>query len=318
MQPAEQSGMPRFQIHIMRNPIQTHWRKRSRKCSLHRTFFIWLPTLLLAFGAIPTAHAQSNAVRAQAAQEDAAPSRSPWARIVMIGASASAGYTTSEPFGSTNMARYRLSRYVDAALLAPHEPVTNLASALFFLQPETMGRNQIDLTLKLKPTLVLGLDFPFWFCYGNLRTNENRQQRFEIGLQLLEKVPCRVVLGDIPDASAAANGILSEKEIPSADELAAANRRLRAWAEGRSQVILFPLAGFMRAAMGNQAITIHGGTVPAGETRLLIQEDKLHPSAPGCATLAVAILDVIQAKEPPSSPANIRWDPKEVLRQVPQ
>jgi hypothetical protein len=236
----------------------------------------------------------------------------------VIGASASAGFTTSEPFGSTNMARYRLSRYLDAALLSPHEPVTNLASALFFLQPETMGRSQIDTALKLNPTLILGVDFPFWFCYGNLRTNETRQQRFESGLKLLEKISCRLVLGDIPDASAAANGMLGEKEIPSADEMTAANRRLREWAEGRPQVTIFPLAEFMRSAMANQAIKVHGAEIPAGQTRALIQEDRLHPSVPGSATLAVAILDVIQAKEPPSNAANIRWDPKEVLRQFSQ
>jgi hypothetical protein len=302
----------------MSSPIQTHWRQRAGRCLLQRTFFIWLPTLLLAFGAVRGAQAQSNSLRAPAANDVAAAPKSTWERIAVIGASASAGFTTAEPFGSTNMARYRLSRYLDAALLSPHQPVTNLANALFFLQPETMGRNQIDLALKLKPTLVLGMDFPFWFCYGNLRTNETRQQRFEAGLQLLEKIPCRLLLGDIPDASAAANGMLGEKEIPSADEMAAANRRLRSWAEGRPQVIIFPLADFMRTAMANQALTVHGAEIPAGQTRVLIQEDKLHPSVPGCATLAVAILDVIQAKEPPFSAANIRWDPKELLRQVPQ
>ena len=94
----------------------------------------------------------------------------------MVGASATAGFTMSEPFGGTNTAQYRLNRYVEAALLAPHEPVTNLASALFFLQPEAAGRSQIDLALKLKPTLVVGVDFPFWFCYGDVRTNEGRVQ----------------------------------------------------------------------------------------------------------------------------------------------
>jgi lysophospholipase L1-like esterase len=70
--------------------------------------------------------------------------------------------------------------------------------------------------------------------------------------------------------------------------------------------------------MANEALTVHGASVPAGETRLFLQEDKLHPSAPGCATLAVAVLDAIQSKEPSSSTADIRWDPKEVFRLVPQ
>jgi lysophospholipase L1-like esterase len=72
----------------------------------------------------------------------------------------------------------------------------------------------------------------------------------------------------------------------------------------------------MRAAMANQALTVHGNILPAGETRMLLQDDKLHPSASGCAALAVAVLDVVQSKEPAPSTAGVRWDPKEVFRQV--
>src|ERR1041385_1598494 len=93
-----------------------------------------------------------------------AAARPPWDRIVMIGASASAGFTESEPLGGPNSAQYRLSRYVEAALSVPHEPVQNLANAMFFIQPEAAGRHQLDQALKSKPTLVIGVDFLFWFC----------------------------------------------------------------------------------------------------------------------------------------------------------
>jgi hypothetical protein len=290
-------------------PVQS-WRN-----SLQAGLMGCLSALLLV-STIHPIQAQGQAVAAVAT--NAPPAKSLWERIVLIGASASAGFIESEPFGGTNTRQFRLSRYVDAALVAPHQPVTNLATAFFFMEPEATGKSQIEKALKHKPTLVLGVDFPFWFCYGNLRTNETRQQRFEKGLKLLENIPCRLVLGDIPDAAAAAKGMLGEKEIPTPEEMVAANRRLRAWAAGRSQVIIFPLADYMRAALGNKALTVHGTILPAGETRQLIQKDKLHPSALGCATLAVAILDTVQSKEAQSTAADIRWDPKEVFRMVPK
>ena len=71
----------------------------------------------------------------------------------------------------------------------------------------------------------------------------------------------------------------------------------------------------MRTVVANQALTIHGRTLPEGRTRMLLQNDKLHPSPPGCAVVALAALDTLQVNHAfPSS--DIRWDPKEILRLV--
>ena len=248
--------------------------------------------------------------------ERAAPApRPPWGRIVMIGASATAGFTVSEMLGGTNTQLHRLSRYVDAALLAPHEPVQNLAHTLFFMQPEATGQSQIHDAIESKPTLVIGVDFLFWFCYGaQARTDAERSQRFEQGLKLLESVPCPLIVGDIPDASAAVNGMLSEKQMPSARAMAAANRRLKEWSATRPQVVVVPLAAFMHAAMVNQPLQVSGHTWPAGQTRRLLQDDMLHPSPPGAAALALAILDAFQSTHPHAATNEIRWNSTEVFR----
>src|ERR1017187_639287 len=115
----------------------------------------WLLVFLLAVNAT---------VVAVETPPQTASTNSPWARIVMVGASASAGFTLAEPFGGTNTQKCRLSGYLDAALTAPHEPVKNLANALFFLMPEPAARMQIEQAAKARPTLVVGLDFLFWFC----------------------------------------------------------------------------------------------------------------------------------------------------------
>jgi hypothetical protein len=241
-------------------------------------------------------------------------SKSPWSNVLMIGASASAGFTVSEPFGGVATQKLRLNRYVDAALIESHAPVSNVASAYFFLQPEVIARKQINDVLRNKPSLVLGLDFLFWFCYGDIRTNENRLERFEKGLKLLEEIECPVVVGNIPDASAAANGMLAPSQIPSLEIIAAANRRLNEWAKGRKQIVLVDLADFMRTTMANEALTLHGKTFPKGKTRAFLQDDKLHPSSFGDALLALAMIDALQQSQPDTFTAPIRWEAEDVLR----
>ncbi len=238
-----------------------------------------------------------------------------WERIVMVGASVSAGFTAAEPLGGPNTPQFRLSRYVEAALLAPHQPVRNFANTFFFLQPEALGRQQMDNARQANPTLVLGVDFLFWFCYGEGSSDEERLRRFEAGLKLLESIPCPLLVGDLPDASAAVNGMLRAEQVPSTNALAAANRRLREWAALRPNVVLLQLSKFMQTAVSNQALAIRGHTLPEGSTRVLLQDDKLHSSPLGCAVLTVAALDALQRRHP--FPAGeVRWQPDEIHRLV--
>jgi len=278
----------------------------------------WLPALLLTLAGPIVLRAESPPAPAPApaspALTEPAPAQPPWGRIYLVGASASAGFTETELFGGTNTARYRLSRYLDAALRVPHEPVRNLATSLFFFQPLAQGRRQIAQAIRAKPTLVIGLDFLFWYCYGEGLSDAERQELFEEGLNLLETVPCPLVVGDIPDASAAVGGMLTLGQMPSAHAMSAANRRLKEWAAARKQVVIVPLADFMRAAMANRAVTIHGRTLAPGSTRRLLQSDKLHPSALGSAVLSLAVLDAFLAAHPAVPATDVRWDAGEVLR----
>jgi hypothetical protein len=287
-------------------------------CSSYSRLAGWLAVLLLVLGS-PTAVSaeKDNPPKVASAPEppvDRQALKSPWRRIVMVGASASAGFTESEPLGGPKTLQYRLSRYLDAALLVPHEQVQNLANAMFFIQPEAAGRYQIDEALKASPTLLVGIDFLFWFCYGEGPTATDRLQRFEQGLKLLEAVSCPLILGDIPDASGASHEILPAEQIPSAETMAAANRLLKQWAASRQHVVIVSLSAFMRTIMANQSVTIHGHTVAAGKSRALLQSDKLHPSAAGSAVLALVILDAFQSTRPTQAAGEIRWNPNEVLR----
>jgi hypothetical protein len=247
------------------------------------------------------------------AGEPATPS--PWNKIVVIGASASAGFVLSEPFGGTNTTNCKLRFYLDAAITAPHAPLKDFSSALLFLSPVAFSQQQIEAAVAAKPTLVIGVDFLFWSCYGGGLSDAERLQRFEDGLKLLEKIPCPLVVGDIPDASAATNsGIISADQVANAKVRAAANARLKQWAAARTQVEIVPLADFMRKVAANQAVTVHGLKFVAGRTRAFLQEDQLHPTPPGAALLTLGILDALVACDPEFSAKDIRWSPKEVYQ----
>ena len=290
----------------MNQPIT--WRPKLARLSRFRRATV-LIFVLARFGAAADA---TNTIPASATGSTA--EKSPWQRIVMIGASATAGFTASEPLGGTNTPHYSLSRYVEAALMARHEPVRNLGNALFFFQPQLFAQQQLAQALTNQPTLVIGVDFLFWFCYGEGATDEERLQRFEQGLKLLEKVDCPLVVGDIPDASAAVNVMLRPDQMPSLKAIAAANQRLKEWAASRRQVVVLGLSEFMRNALANRAITINDLHLPDGQTRVLLQGDKLHSSPPGCAVLAFAVLDAVQSTRPGSQTGEFRRDPREIYR----
>ncbi len=244
-----------------------------------------------------------------------AAAESPWQRVVVVGASASAGFMISEPFGGTNSVKCKLRYYLDAALTPEHAPLQDFSTAMMFLNPEGIGAQQIAKATNSTPTLVVGVDFLFWFCYGKGTNEAERAQRFEKGLQLLETFRCPLLVGDIPDMSSATNtGILSPAQVPSAAARTAANQRLKTWAAGRPQVTLISLEQLTRAVAAHEPARIHGRTLPWEANRPTIQDDQLHPNPLGAALLALEIYDALTAHQPKLPAQDIRWDENEVYQ----
>lgn len=239
---------------------------------------------------------------------------SPWSRIVVIGASASAGFVLSEPFGGTNTTRCKLHYYLDAAITAPHEPLKNFGTAMFFLSPDALAVQEVTAATNNGPTLVVAADFLFWFCYGEQESDAARARHFEYGLKLLDQIKCPLILGDIPDASSATNsGIIGSEQVPPAPARSAANERLKQWAASHPNVTIVPLAEFMRAVKADEAIKLHTVTLPAGSTRSLLQADGLHPTPRGAAALSLGIWDAYLKAHPRISSKEINWNASDVL-----
>jgi hypothetical protein len=245
----------------------------------------------------------------------AAAADSPWSRVVVIGASASGGFVLSEPFGGTNTTNCKLHYYLDAAINAPHAPLENFGTAMFFLSPDALAAQEVQSATNARPTLVVAVDFLFWFCYGEEASEADRAQHLEYGLKQLEQIPCPLIIGDIPDASSATNtGIIGSEQVPSEPARRAANQRIRQWAATHPQVTVVSLAEFMRSVKANEAIQIHDTTLPAGSTRKLLQADGLHPTPRGAAVLSLGIWDAFLKTHPKISSKEINWNAGDVLR----
>lgn len=245
-----------------------------------------------------------------------APDAGIFSRVMVIGASASAGFVSSPTSNGPVAGQLQLNRYLDAALLMPHQKVPNYANVLLFLQPEATARRELAQALPANPSLLIGPDFLFWFCYGSVGPNETRASRLETGLQLLEAVSCPLLIGNIPDASGADPNMLPRDYIPTKAEMDAANRRIRDWAAKHKNVMVVDLAKLMGAAAANQALNVHGNKWAAGASRALLQDDGLHPTPAGCAMLTLASLDAIRASQKAIPSSAIRWDAKEIQRIV--
>ena len=240
-------------------------------------------------------------------------------RVVCVGASLSDGFGNNLP----------PSLLLEQAIQGPHQPVDRVTSALFFVAPEIEGKRQIDTALNRKPTLLVGLDFLFWYAYGFLVGNpdsvsteerpegteeeiEWRSKLLENGFAQLERIQAPIVVGDLPDMWGADPEMIHPRQIPSVKALERMNERIRAWAKARKRVLLLPLSEWAKETKEGKA-HLPGRpneTIPAEE---LLQADRLHPSEAGAVLLFDRIIEAMRAWLGKEVAARLRFDVGAVL-----
>lgn len=220
------------------------------------------------------------------------------ARIAVIGASCSSGFRLD----------VSLADALDAFTLAPHAPIVSKADEALFISPEELGSRQVDAALAAKPTLVVGLDFLFWFGYGEVTPESERMELLETGLELLEQFQCPLVLATFPDMSPAVGKMLLPTQMPKTETLAKLTARVEEWAKKRGRVVLVPLAKLTEDVRAGRALTVSGKTWPPEKSQGLLQDDQLHPTVTGLAMLARTAIDVLQAAELIAKPGEFEAD----------
>lgn len=322
-----------------------------------RTLLLWLPVVLpwmvtghsapalvvsIAPSLVPLAGATSVGSDSAAAEGDTKVVSVPGLeRIVILGASLSDGFGLDPEVG----ARTVLADVVEAALKSGHDPVLNKASGFFFMDPAKAGREEVEGARAKNPTLVVGLDYLFWFGYGRVRVDkvdkadqsesadtddknkkadQIRLARFESGLVLLEGFTCPVLVGDLPDMSQALEGespltrgpLLRRDQIPAPAMLAQLNQRLTAWAEQRTNVIVVPIAKLLARLHAQEEITLRGNVWRDEAAKELFQKDLLHPTLQGSVAVWLFAQDCLVRAEPVFPAEAFEWNADAIGKKV--
>ncbi len=230
------------------------------------------------------------------------------ARIHVVGASLSAG--TGSSLELVTKRDVPLGRVLACALPAEGVTVVDHGDTWFFMDPTERGPKQITAALEAAPTLVIALDFLFWYGYGDrVRGDDARMARLELGLAELDRLACPIVIGDLPDISLALQGkgplgqpIVSRSMFPSAEGLARLNQRIHEWMAARPRVHQVALGAMLTTMQKGEALVLRDNTWKPKDVSEALQADLLHPTARGSVWVALATVDVL-ARAPLGVPA---------------
>jgi hypothetical protein len=235
-----------------------------------------------------------------------------FARPAVMGASASNGFGLKAETGGYT----RMAHFVDAALGAEHAPTLDSSDSFFFWSPMEKGRAIAERVRESEPTVVLALDFLFWFAYGTAASEPSRERRLEEGLFLLDRLPCTLLVGDVPYMPQAVGKMISAEQLPEAPTLERINARIRAWCDERPRAVLVPVAEFAERAGSDGGFKLGGLTLDAEQAARLLQADRLHPTAFGTASLVVLALDRLAAANTDVRRDELLLNPRELADRV--
>ncbi len=242
-------------------------------------------------------------------------------RVAVVGASASAGFLCLFPDHHLPVS---FDRAFGAILAQPNDSeVFGFASAMFFNNAREFGPGFMDQALEREPTLLIGIDYLFWFGYGHLdhlgrpvRGEAQRLEMLEFGLQQLDRFDGPIVVGDFPDMSAAIGLMLARQQVPKPETLVALNERLQDWASERPEVIVMPLAAMVRQIGEGNGLAMGNRQWTGKQAATFVITDKLHPSPEGQIAGATIIADLLGERLEEIDPASFDLDHDRVVSRL--
>lgn len=270
---------------------------------------MFIGSLLLGFGLVAPVQDLESTL-----PDDASTGQAfhPLANVVVIGASMSAGFGLSGELGTP----FNLADMLDLALIDEDTTMHGLGSGFFFRDPHKLGAGQVERAIALEPTLVIAIDFPFWYGYGNLRGCESRLGSLERGLAQLDALECPILIGDFPDMSSAAGDsnalrrgevLLHNAQVPSPECLLQLNERLKSWARERERVHVYELSAYTEQQRSDEPLRMRGNVYDSERKGTLLQRDRLHPTYRGTAAIVLSALDAL-VKAGVVEERAVKWD----------
>jgi len=245
-------------------------------------------------------------------------------RVVLIGASLTQGFgatmpieNASTPDAPPTFVPIALGDALVASLRGDFTPAVAQGDMFFFLRPDRAGQQLARMALSREPTLLVALDFLFWFGYGALEADETRAARLERGFALLAPFECPIVVSDFPDLNEAVGRMISRAQMPTDDELDTLNRMLREWADARGDVAILPLADLLATLRSGAPILIADATWEGDAVTGLLQEDRMHATPAGMLVVIRQLLAEIVGLAPTiGSVTDLAFDPAQALERL--
>ena len=218
-------------------------------------------------------------------------------RVAVTGASVTAGWGLQTPpikgeFGGNPI---NLKHIIDAMILTPHEEVAYFGEPMFFTRPVVYGSKLIDEITEYDPTLIVAVDYLFWFAYGNVGFSGEiyRINKFKEGLSILENIQSHLIIGNIPDVRKAIGKVLSASQVPAVETIQKMNNMLRSWALLHPKVKVLNVYELYKALLDDATLTTSSYTWPAGSQEKLLQKDMLHTTFEGTVAVSLVVADAI-------------------------
>ncbi len=245
----------------------------------------------------------------------------PLARIAVVGASASAGFLCMY---ADDPRPVSFDRAIGALLADPGaSSITLHATPMFFTQSHAIGPALLDRALAEEPTLLIALDYLFWFAYGDVNAHggflaheHERDALFELGLAQLARFDGPMVVGDIPDMRPAVGLMLARRQVPEPETLDRLNARLRAWASERPHVVVVPLHDMVEQIRSGKGLRLGGHAWSPEQAATFVLPDRLHPSPAGQIASATIVCELLAREVEGIEPADFETDADEAERRL--
>ena len=241
-------------------------------------------------------------------------------RVAVLGASVSAGFGLMGEVGSP----VTLASFLRLALGSQSKEVKGFGDTMLFQDPLKLGPQQIDKAVVSDPTLVIAIDFAFWYGYGFLPSCKGRLELLQRCLDQLERISCPLLLGDFPDMTPALLGksallggkpMLAPQQIPDAACMRKLNEHLRQWAAKRPNVHVFPLSTFVAEVAREGTFEFRGIRYDTQQKSGMLQSDLLHPTIRGTVAATWYILHIL-AEKGWLDAQSVSWDPRKLEQEI--
>lgn len=215
-------------------------------------------------------------------------------RVVVTGASVTSGFGVTTPPIRGDLGAYpvNMKHIMEGVITSDHNEVKFFGDLLFFKKSREHAKAYIENIKEYKPTLVVGIDFLFWFGHGTPPKVESvsayRMEKLNFALGLLDQLEMPIVVGDLPNVREAVGKMLSRSQVPTSETLKKMNERIHAWGEANENVTIIGVNDLWKKALSDEEIVLLDYTWPSGSRAKLLQQDMLHTTFEG--TIAASLL----------------------------